>query len=282
MRLLYVLGTSFSGSSILNALMARHPDVLALNELVNLGRELRAPWDGNRRHPLRQPFWCEVKEAFEAMGGRFDQLRLEWGWKHAALGGRRARARWAREHRNLFRALGHVSNASVFLDSSKSARRLERLMQSGYAPRVVHIVRDGRSVCASGLKRGFSFAFMLRGVQLDWLRSEMFRRRMTPERFMRLRFCDLVSNPREELERICRHVGLEYHAEQLEVHRPVEHPVAIGAKGFWMLKRGLVVQPPQRARLLGSHEMLYRAGGGPLRDVSLGLQHPRGAGEGTT
>lgn len=269
-RILYVLGTSFSGSTLLNALLARHSKIVALNELVNLGPEVRAAREKNPRHPLRQPFWQRVRSRYEAEGGDFEGIDLSLGWRDVVRGRARADARWLDQNERLFAALHAEVGDRWIVDASKHHRRVSRMIGAGWAPRVVHIVRDGRSVVASGLKRGRSMPETMTSLHLDCARSEGLRRALGP-RFVRLRLGDLSRDPEAVARALCDQLGLAFERDMLDLATPVEHPAAVGAKGFWMLRRGTTVAPTAPARLPLWSEAAYRAGGGPARDRRLGL-----------
>lgn len=270
-RIAYVLGTSFSGSTLLNALLARHADVVALNELVNLGTELRAEFARNPRHPLRQPFWQRVRERYEARGADFRRIDLSFGWRDVLTDGAAAEARWLETNERLFDVLRAEVGDCMFVDASKHHRRVARMIAAGWAPRVVHIVRDGRSVVASGRKRGRSLPETTASLHLDLVRSEGLRRRLGAERFVRVRYTDLARDPEAVAWRLCDFLGLQFEPAMLDLETPVEHPAAVGSKGFWMLRRGTTVAPARAVQLPALQEVAYRAAGGPARDRWLGM-----------
>lgn len=270
-RIAYVLGTSFSGSTLLNALLARHSEIVALNEVVNLGTELRDAVEKNPRHPLRQPLWQRVRTRYEAEGGDFERIDLSFGWHDALAPRAAAGARWREANERLFAALRAEVGDRVFIDASKHHRRLARMIAAGWSPRVVHIVRDGRSVVASGLKRGRGLPETMASLHLDLVRSERSRRALGAERFVRVRHADLARDPESTARRLCAFLGLAFEPAMLDLESPVEHPVAVGAKGFWMLRRGIRVAPARAARLPLPTEAAYRVSGGPARDRWLGV-----------
>ncbi len=271
-KILYVLGTSFSGSSLLNAMFDGHPDVLALNELANLGAELRDTKHRNPRHPLFQPFWQEVKLAYEEGGRRFEDVDASWTWRDAVFGGRAAQERWSTTNDRVLSAIIRVSGPKLLVDTSKGGRRLDRLIRDGYPVWVVHLVRDGRSVVGSGHKRGVGVRQIMRRLTADLIRGEYFRRRLGPQAFRRVRYDDLARDPEGVLKGICAFVGLEYHPAMVDLDEARPHPPAIGAKGYWMAARSQALRPPSgSATLPARDEVVYRALGGPVRDRILGV-----------
>jgi hypothetical protein len=273
-RLVYVLGASFSGSTLLNTLLARHSGILGLNELVNLGRELRDQTPNNPRHPLRQPFWQRVQAAYEHSGGPpFRELRLEFTRAHE--GRADEDARWAEHHARLFTALRSVAGDAWVVDSSKHHRRLRQYLRHGYRPVVLHAVRDGRGVVASGRSRQLGLLRMIAEVHHTALRAAEARwpamRRSLP--WLTIRHQVLVADPARVLQVVCDRLGLPFEPAMLEL-TPVLHPEAVGAKGFWMLRRPKPIQARAPNPLPTRDEWVYRLLGGPVRDRLLGVDRP--------
>lgn len=268
-RVLYVLGTSYSGSTLLNALMARHSEIVALNEVVNLGSELRDVPPNHARHPLRQPLWRQVDARFRAQGSKLDEIDLSYGWRDAYLGGSAARRRWRLQNERLMSALRAELGERWFVDASKHYRRLDQMQMAQWDVRVVHVVRDGRSVVASGLKRGFGFAQLMMSLHLDASRAERLRRRLPADRFSRLHYEDVTRDPEAAAKKLCGLLHLAFEPAMVALNDPVGHPTAVGAKGFWMLRRGLELTRPEPARLSPALERAYLGAGGPRRDRRL-------------
>jgi hypothetical protein len=77
-------------------------------------------------------------------------------------------------------------------------------------------------------------AVLLVQTTLLWQESVLHLRRNRarfPDRYLVVRFEDLVASPRQEIERICRFLGVEFE-EQLLDRVVVSHGQALGAAGF--------------------------------------------------
>jgi hypothetical protein len=96
----------------------------------------------------------------------------------------------------------------------------------------VHLIRDGRDA-------GLSFVAMRRRPRFNWARprglaafacqwklevaeARRFGRSIGPERYLELRYEDLVAEPEANLRRACEFLGLEFEAVMLEYHRAVD------------------------------------------------------------
>lgn len=79
--------------------------------------------------------------------------------------------------------------------------------------RIIHLVRDGRDVMCSLMKRGFP-AYAAAGRWLyDVAAATRFRGRPW---YMEVRYRDLVTSPEESLREVCRHLGIEYQDVMLD------------------------------------------------------------------
>jgi hypothetical protein len=200
-KLLYIGGYGRSGSTLLEYLLARHPDLVACGEierhLRNFTRKKMCTC-GQRVHA------CPIWGAFQHKKGR---LR---GWDHERL---------------TLALLQHVSfNYTVMVDSSKTAWgsaaipfRLFRQLGPNFL--LVHIVRDPRAVSWSGMRtpwrskksrRGSPFSAALRAT-FGWMAAnlacEFFRWRQ-PNCYIRVRYEDLIHDPDRVVADILRGVSL--------------------------------------------------------------------------
>ena len=78
--------------------------------------------------------------------------------------------------------------------------------------RYIHIVRDGRDVARSAVKMGWA-GHVWEGAD-RWIEAEQawerFRGQLRDDQYTCLRFADLVRDPRGELMRICRFIGVPF------------------------------------------------------------------------
>ena len=112
----------------------------------------------------------------------------------------------------------------------------------------VHIVRDGRDA-------GLSFMAMRRKPRFNIGRprrlaefacawrlevegAQRFGARLGPERYLELRYEDLVAEPEERLREVCGFLGLELEPAQLEYHRDVDPA--------WLQDHPRLAEPPRQ------------------------------------
>lgn len=248
-RVLYFVGTSFTGSTLSAFMLNLHPQIVSVGEAAGpaRGREARVK-SGEYRcscgAPLAEcPFWTSVGEEMGSRGLPFDLAN--WDLRFDPDGNLARRLRTSSLRSNLaddlrdavilrtpglgkrLRALAHrneammasvcaVAGKPVFADTSKEvyrARCLDRL--TDVQPHVVHLVRDPLGFVASKKSRKEKNP---RGAELGnaigyWNRRsaqvERFFATLPPERRLRVRYEDLCEDPEREFGRICRLVGLE-------------------------------------------------------------------------
>ena len=202
-KLIYIGGYGRSGSTLLEYLLASHPDIVACGEVA---RHLR---NFSRKAACtcgRRVRYCPVWGPFRHKKGNPTQAT----------------------HEQLSLALlDQVAGTySVMVDSSKTAWGSALLpfhlyRQLGEDFLLVHVVRDARGVSWSAMRTQLThkkayrnFHPFLRALQaaVGWtfanLPCEVFGWRH-PECYLRIRYEDLTSSPREVVDPIFQHVALE-------------------------------------------------------------------------
>jgi Sulfotransferase family len=190
MKVLYIMGTGRSGSTILDIVLGNHPNVESTGELSNLmfngwvgGESLRGIDRKMLRVPICTcgrrtdipevedaaeacPFWSSVRcewvgrvdprddiESYPALQEAFDRFRR---LPRLLREGRRPSPRfrsYARLTRALYESISAVSGKPVIVDSTKApVRALALSMVPGIDVRLVHNVRDVRGVMSSRTK----------------------------------------------------------------------------------------------------------------------------------
>lgn len=276
-RVIYIIGAGRSGSTLLDTVLASHPDVVGVGELVNLHS---AGWTSNEvcacgKLGTECSFWTRVREAWQRRAPEATvegyvalQKRVEF---FSGLGMmqmvRMLRQRIAptaefqtylRQTEALYAAIAEISGKSIIVDSSKHPIRGALLAHlRGIDLRLVHLVRDARAVVWSrkkaleaDKKSGVQIAIKPRPAWYSvafWAFINvlaavvcLFRSRQS----LRMRYEDFVAEPQAQLERLGQVCGLDYSAtaKALLTGEPlkVEHPIA----GNRMRMKGNVTLKP--------------------------------------
>jgi hypothetical protein len=242
MRVVYLGGLGRSGTTLLERMLGEIPGVCALGEVVHLWR--RDVRDGEScgcgRPFAACDFWAEVGE--RAFGGwhnvdvdRVLQLqgRVERTRHIPHLAVRRAGERrvsdvatYADYYARVYRAAATTSGANVIVDSSKHSALAYCLRFARVDLRVVHVVRDSRGVAYSWTKHV---------ARPEAEGSEMTR--YSPSRaallwnahnaafgvlraigvpVYRIRYEELVDQPRETLTRVAAFAGIDLSLSDLD------------------------------------------------------------------
>jgi hypothetical protein len=124
-------------------------------------------------------------------------------------------------------AMAEVSNARYVIDSSKSPVRLKLLyMQRPDRIRILHLVRDGRAVAASAMRRHGSMSAAT--AARIWKRDNQnlaIMLRSVPNRLkLSVRYEAVCEDPAQELRRVCDFLDLSFESGMLTLWgRPVHN-----------------------------------------------------------
>jgi hypothetical protein len=215
---LFIVGASRSGSTLLERLLNELPGVTSVGELQRVWRrgfvENQLCSCGQPFHDC--PFWGDVRQRLDTDGpvtgaGAVDALsrkQLKAGLQPAP-GCEAFLAHWSR----LFRAIADVSGARWLVDSSKDpvfAAQLAHL--PGFQTRYLHLIRDARAVAYSKMRRRrrpeIHWAEAYMATRSAWASAGSWNRthrlaeaahRTVDRPWHRLRYEDLAADPRAAL-----------------------------------------------------------------------------------
>lgn len=207
MKLLYILGTGHCGSTLLDMLLNAHPRIFGMGEVVKL------PVIASVEDIRSKGFWGEVD----------DHLKVRWHvgirglstrhapWSAMAGWDESARATWSRHNTWLLEAVSHTARCEILVDGSKQPARLEALLRwaPGIDVRVVHLVRDGRAVINSYLRKYGRPRQAFNAWLRPSIRAVSIRRQHPNVPWLRLRYEDLCARPVDELRRLHSFVGVK-------------------------------------------------------------------------
>jgi hypothetical protein len=222
--LLYIFGSGRSGSTLVSMLLGAHPQVLALGELSTLVTRVDPTAgtlpNGQSFRPEVRRFWQRVRECYEATGHAWaavdlthPRLRQAVRWSPAQIDA------WARRTELIIDCARQHAPRSVVADSTKEPARVVLLARSGlFRLRVLHLMRDGRAVAQSYVRRWNRFGAGVRNWMLASMTAPALRRQVGRDCWMRLRYEDFARDPIAALARVCAFVGLEYDPVMLKFH----------------------------------------------------------------
>ncbi len=133
----------------------------------------------------------------------------------------------------LYAAIAHVSGRRTIVDSSKRLEYAYLLRgRQSLDVYVVHLVRDSRAVAFSLRRRGKTRAAVI-GKAVRWTRIQLLAEllRVRGANYMRVRYEDFAHDPRVELSRIGRFIGVDLDALPFVDDRTIQLSREHGADG---------------------------------------------------
>jgi len=159
---IFILGSGHCGSTLLDLLLDTQPGVAGLGEVTRLDKGERCTCGAA---PEQCPYWSTVLPGIDG------PIQCRRG-KLAFFGNQRPPCWREAQQTNeaLYKRAADAWQAQTLVDSSKKADHAE-LMSGGdvVTPVLVHLVRDGRAVTHSYMKKGHSFL----GAAMRWVGSNI-------------------------------------------------------------------------------------------------------------
>jgi hypothetical protein len=225
MRVIYIAGTSHSGSTLLDLMLNAHPQIFASGEVLKLNRQLTskksrkgtpAPCSCGAASLRDCPFWSAVDLRTRETSGKSltDLDMLDYRDQNGA----------SAPNAVVFKAVADVSGKSFVVDSSKLPGRLSylmRLKELDVYP--VHLVREPKGQINSVVRKHGGF---LKHIFRYELIHERIRRALKSVPHSVVHYEDLVREPKSTLQSILQPLGLDFDPRQLDWAEAEKHEVA--------------------------------------------------------
>lgn len=206
-QVVYVVSRGHSGSTLLDLLVSTHSQVISTGEAKMLYHHPNKRCTCGAASWEACPFWSAVDRRLQAdSGSGLADIPLDSD----------DLSDFARANRAFFSAVHAVSGKRMLLDSSKSITRLEKLLVSGLDVRSIHLLRDPRGVVYSNVKKGRKVMRYCRSYVREHLHAAYVLR---GHPHIEVTYEELAREPRRELERIVRFLGLEPEPERFDEWR---------------------------------------------------------------
>lgn len=259
-REVFICSAGHSGSTLLDMMLGSHPKVESTGELIHLPMDMALNRPCACGSPMQEcSVWPDVMRHM-GVDPRNDPYGLNLGYVTAKVGDSKRTSLWhqfwtrpknALKYLELRYGIGlldsllpnfrtgtantlaiydhlrHRTGKAVVVDSSKHYLRAAALyLARPQSTRIVLLVRDGRGVFFSGLKRGFGRHYSLRAWNRHYRRAlALLERHVPAEHRIVVHYEDLVSNPAAELQRLCDFIGIEFSPGMLTPGAVVHHNV---------------------------------------------------------
>lgn len=257
-RLLYIISPSFSGSTLLTLLLARHPKVATIGELKATARgDVESYMCSCGKRLLDCGFWREIKTEAKAAGIDFSLEDFGTHFRSSnrlvdkiigaqVRGGlfesvrklcinaippvRSTFRRVMRQNETLIDLILKKQKASYFIDGSKDPNRLLYFLESGkWEVTVINITRNGISQANSQRSRPHypgTFADATREWSKTMKQIHRACEKVPAEMYHTLKYEDLCSNTSEKLDQIWDFLELpriECNPENLDLKTKDQH-----------------------------------------------------------
>jgi len=225
MRVIYIAGTSHSGSTLLDLMLNAHPAIFASGEVLKLNRQLKIK---DARRGTHAPCSCGAPSLWECrFWSAVDRRTRETSGKslvdldmldYRDLDGASA------PNEVVFKAVSEVSGKGFVVDSSKLPGRLSYLMRlKDLEIYPVHLVREPKGQINSVVRKHGGF---LKHIFRYELIHEQIRRSLRSVPHSVVHYEDLVRDPKSALQSILQPLGLDFDPRQLDWAEAEKHEVA--------------------------------------------------------
>lgn len=259
-RDVFICSAGHSGSTLLDMMLGSHPRCESIGELVHLPMDMATNRTCTCGAPMRDcSLWPEVMRRM-GVDPVVDPYALNLGYVIAKVGDKR---RTSSLHRILTRPknalkyaelrygldwlgaltpgfmegivntlavydhIRDLTGKDVIVDSSKHyLRAIELYRKRPETTRIVVLVRDGRGVYYSCLKRGFGRRYSLSAWNQHYRRTLALLHKHVPEAHrITVQYEEIVQHTDATLGRICDFVGIDFVPDMLDFRATVHHNV---------------------------------------------------------
>jgi hypothetical protein len=231
-KVVYILSSSYSGSTILDIILGNGRDIIGVGELSK-GLRRKHPVCSCGKGPGECAFWSSIKSRY-SHENEWETIKEHFNyWDHfyripQMIAGGKNLEDYEVRMTKLFEHILGLTNKKIIVDSSKELGRAYFLLTRYPSVKIVHIVRDFDGIMRSNywrLKnrklfflqgrswkvRGNYFLYLL-AYAMAWIAGNGFAEIMKTfygGRVMTVRYEDLCGDPEPELKRIADFVGAD-------------------------------------------------------------------------
>ena len=209
MKIIYIVGSGHCGSTIIDSILGAHSRIFGAGEIQNLRFSGKCSCSKNI---LDCDMWRDLKDKFNPEYLTVFRSKKNFLFNSDNFYYLNSRKKVIKEecHKINDVLFDNVARIGVdfIVDSSKDVDRLEMLSRNPKLDiQVIHIVRDGRAVSWSYIRKYNKLFPWIFKWFLSNLKIEIFKKR-TKSNVLFLRYEDFVSNPKKEISKILNSVNL--------------------------------------------------------------------------
>jgi hypothetical protein len=223
--ILFIVGLSHSGSTLLDLLLGAHSQCFSLGELKYLGQyardELLKKTGANRRAnrcSCRALIWqCEFWMQVNSV------LQNRYGLTLSDLDTSESKA-FIETNQPLYDALFEVTGVPYLVDSSKNPKRLNYLQQLRDVKTIpIYITRNPKGQIASQMNKDQKG--LLQAIQEHNRRCRAIHKTLRNQPYHQVHYEDLATDPTATLKHLMDAIGLSYEPGQLNWSERIKHNI---------------------------------------------------------
>ncbi len=228
--LIYIIGSRHCGSTLLDIILDSHSKIFGAGELESFDKEILCTC---AKKLDKCSFWGNILKKVDLGNLKVRRKKLDFilgnDKYYIKKAGRQKPLKdltgWLKNNELIYREILEKSGTEIIVDSSKDPDRAELLAKNNSIELIViHLVRDGRAVTWSYLKKySKALPFMLRWFTFN-IKVEILRKKNN-FKYIFIRYEDLARNPKGVIKEILRQVGLEYEPGMLHFRHFTHHEV---------------------------------------------------------
>lgn len=227
-KILYILGSGHSGSTLTDLILGSHSEVESAGEIEKYWKLSSDVFLSSNK--IRRMCTCgkfiDDCDYWRSIAARLN-LQLDDPEQKTE-----SSKEFEIKNYALIKAILKVSEKKIFCDSSKSTLRLEKLLGSErFNVQIIHLVRDPRAVAYSTKRKGiktkntqnYNFFDELK----DWKskNSYCFARFGRLENYHLLKYEELVTNPERTIYRLMKSLDMRFEPQQLSYGNSNHHNI---------------------------------------------------------
>jgi hypothetical protein len=262
-RVVFIISSSHSGSTLLSMILGAHSDIFAPGETTLFDQWVRGNASCSCTLPVWScPIWSQVIGRIGCMRGidvqkfsiefpidlnsAFDRSEATQRIAHLlSVAGVRLLpisvwrrvaklplfadlARRTQNTLHFYDCVGEVSGRPVLVDSSKSVYRMLHVYSCRpQAVRAIYLTRDGRATINSLMKHyGYSAKLATRRWLVGNFYSKWMLARIPPNQRIHVRYEELCKDPERTVKRVCAVIRVEYEPAMLNFRPAEQHLIA--------------------------------------------------------
>lgn len=296
-QLVYISGPGHSGSTLIDLLLNNSPEVQSLGEFHRLNlyaRENIEPCTCGAK-VAECPFWLSIEDQFirdnslhsdasplkdyDVMVSPSDisyfnsiiqkiSLVLGWSWLYTKIGDFVASKHFQamQYSEQWYDAIHAYTGCKSLVESTKDARRLKLLyFQMRESFRVIYMVRDGRAVAASTMRREGKNMYEAVDEWIDYHRRIKFSMRGIPaEQVCYVKYEELCADPEHVLRHVFRFIGIHFTPSMLMLKKQEAHNIGGNPMRFRADEFRIRLDEKWRSQLDSADLNIFEQKGGKL------------------